>query len=148
MPEWLRRWYKDPLLTVANNRKAVVPVLVASPILFAAVFTVLEQSNPHLVGHAKHGYWVALYWAITTMTTVGYGDVSPATIQGQFLACCLMLWSTFFLLPVVVAHIITSMLPDPNVWTDEEQEQVKLELHQCREMLRTLTFRITGETVE
>ncbi|MYD69206.1 MAG: ion transporter [Acidobacteria bacterium] len=32
-----------------------------------------------------------VYWAIVTMTTVGYGDISPQTVPGQFAAMLLML---------------------------------------------------------
>lgn len=32
----------------------------------------------------------AIYWAIVTITTVGYGDLSPATPLGQFIASLLM----------------------------------------------------------
>lgn len=125
-------WYRDPLLTIANSRRLVVTTLVLSVLVFAGTFTVLEQSNPHLQGHPKAGFWVACYWAITTMTTTGYGDVSPATLPGEFLACCLMLWAAFFLLPIVVAHVITTMLHDPDAWTDEEQEQLKAEITALR----------------
>ncbi len=33
----------------------------------------------------------SVYWAIVTLTTVGYGDVTPATVPGQFMASILML---------------------------------------------------------
>ena len=33
----------------------------------------------------------AMYWAIVTMTTVGYGDVSPQTVWGKFLATVIMI---------------------------------------------------------
>ena len=33
----------------------------------------------------------AIYWAVVTMTTVGYGDIAPRTALGQFLALCLMI---------------------------------------------------------
>lgn len=33
----------------------------------------------------------SIYWAIVTVTTVGYGDIAPQTITGQFVASILML---------------------------------------------------------
>jgi len=33
----------------------------------------------------------SIYWAIVTLTTVGYGDISPSTPQGQFVASVIML---------------------------------------------------------
>lgn len=33
----------------------------------------------------------SIYWAIVTLTTVGYGDISPHTTLGQFLAAFIML---------------------------------------------------------
>ena len=32
----------------------------------------------------------SIYWAIVTITTVGYGDISPATELGQFIAALVM----------------------------------------------------------
>ena len=34
---------------------------------------------------------VSIYWTIVTLTTVGYGDISPATPLGQFLASLVMI---------------------------------------------------------
>ena len=33
---------------------------------------------------------VSIYWAIVTMTTMGYGDIAPKTVTGQLLATLLM----------------------------------------------------------
>ncbi len=33
----------------------------------------------------------SIYWAIVTLTTVGYGDITPVTSAGQFLAAVIML---------------------------------------------------------
>jgi len=33
----------------------------------------------------------AMYWAVVTMTTVGYGDITPITVMGKFLSAVMML---------------------------------------------------------
>ncbi len=126
------RFVRDPLITIANSRWTVLTALSLTVLIYAGIFCLLEQSNPHLQGHPKAGYWVACYWAITTMTTVGYGDVSPVTTQGQFVACTLMLWSTFFLLPVAVVNVYNGVVKDRNEWSDAEQEQLKNDIRDIK----------------
>ena len=53
----------------------------------------------------------SVYWAIVTMTTVGYGDLSPATPAGQFLAAIVMLMCySIIAVPtgIVTAHVVQS----------------------------------------
>jgi voltage-gated potassium channel len=48
----------------------------------------------YLVEGEEHGFTsipTSMYWAVVTMTTVGYGDVAPKTPLGQFLAAALMI---------------------------------------------------------
>jgi voltage-gated potassium channel len=33
----------------------------------------------------------SVYWAIVTLTTVGYGDIAPQTVLGQFIASVIMI---------------------------------------------------------
>lgn len=47
----------------------------------------------HVVEGPENGFDsipVGIYWAIVTLTTVGYGDISPQTAPGQFIASALM----------------------------------------------------------
>ena len=47
-----------------------------------------------MVEGPEHGFTSiprSMYWAIVTLTTVGYGDIAPQTIAGQSLASLLMI---------------------------------------------------------
>jgi len=48
----------------------------------------------------------SIYWAIVTITTVGYGDISPVTVTGQFIASLLMI--TGYAIIAVPTGIITA----------------------------------------
>jgi voltage-gated potassium channel len=61
-----------------------------------AVFTlvVILGSVMYLIEGAENGFTSiprSIYWAIVTLTTVGYGDISPQTITGQMLAALIMI---------------------------------------------------------
>jgi len=48
----------------------------------------------YLIEGPEHGFNSiprSVYWAIVTMTTVGYGDITPQTVVGQVLASVLMI---------------------------------------------------------
>jgi voltage-gated potassium channel len=63
------------------------------------LFTVLTMvvifgSLMYLIEGPVHGFTSiprSIYWAIVTLTTVGYGDISPQTGLGQFLAALIMI---------------------------------------------------------
>jgi voltage-gated potassium channel len=47
-----------------------------------------------------------MWWAIQTVTTVGYGDVTPARAPGRFVALVVMLWGVAFV--AILVAVITS----------------------------------------
>jgi len=53
-----------------------------------------------------------IYWAIVTMTTVGYGDIAPITVAGKLLASALMI--TGYGVIAVPTGIVTAELT--NLW--------------------------------
>ena len=55
---------------------------------------VIMGSVMYLVEGEKNGFDSiprGMYWAVVTMTTVGFGDITPKTVIGQFLASLLMI---------------------------------------------------------
>lgn len=63
--------------------------------LFTVVtIVVIVGAAMYMIEGAAHGFTsipVSIYWAVVTLTTVGYGDLAPATIPGRALAIVVML---------------------------------------------------------
>ncbi|QCB94959.1 potassium channel family protein [Cellulomonas shaoxiangyii] len=84
----------------------------------ALAVTDAERGAPDAtITHLGDGLW----WALTTMTTVGYGDRYPVTTTGRFVAAALMIGGVA--LVGVVTATIASWLVD-RVAAENEQEQV------------------------
>ena len=63
-------------------------------VFFVLVVSVLLGTIMYLVEGPEHGFNSiphSVYWTIVTLTTVGYGDISPATGVGQFIATFIMI---------------------------------------------------------
>lgn len=63
-------------------------------LLFMVIFIVLIGSLMYVVEDGKNGFSSipqSVYWAVVTITTVGYGDISPATPLGKMLSIIVML---------------------------------------------------------
>ena len=61
-------------------------VLVAAIILGTMMYSFEGDKNP-----AFDSVLTGIYWAVVTITTVGYGDVAPVTVTGRLLAVIVML---------------------------------------------------------
>ena len=97
-------------------------VAIALVIVSGAFLTMMaERQDP---SSSIDSFGTALWWAIVTSTTVGYGDVSPVTPGGRGVAVVLML-AGIALLSIVTANIaslfVESDLEDQN---DELREQL------------------------
>ena len=65
-------------------------------IFLGAVLTIVVILGAliYLIEGQEHGFTSipeSIYWAIVTMTTVGYGDIAPQTPLGKFLAAAIMI---------------------------------------------------------
>lgn len=72
----------------ASGRKIII--------FIGAVLTVvvIVGAAMYMIEGAEHGFTsipTGMYWAIVTMTTVGYGDIAPGTVPGKILASVLMI---------------------------------------------------------
>ena len=91
--------------TVRSNAKdllILIMFLIAGMCTFASVFYIAEES----VMDIPHSW----YWAVVTMTTVGYGDITPQTAIGRLLSCiCAVSGVVMFAMtvPIFANHFIT-----------------------------------------
>lgn len=78
-------------------------------ILVILTLVVIFGTIMYLIEGEANGFTsipVSIYWAIVTLTTVGYGDISPVTGMGQFLASIVMIMG--YAIIAVPTGIITS----------------------------------------
>lgn len=66
---------------------------------FVLMVVLVMGTLMYVVEGPEHGFTsipIATYWAITTMTTVGFGDLTPQTDMGKLIASTMMLmgWGT------------------------------------------------------
>ncbi len=97
-------------------------------ILSALIFMLLE----------KQSFSASLYWAGTTATSTGYGDISPKTIGGQVLAFILMHLSIFVVAPMIVVRLIDRLNEDRDAFTHEEQVLILEGIGRIEERLKRL----------
>jgi len=92
------------LISFGKSVGITIKVIVTTLFLgyIAAIqITIVERVSPS--GNIKN-FSDGLWWAFTTITTVGYGDRYPTTTEGRILAVCLMVLG-ISLLGVVSATI-------------------------------------------
>ncbi len=92
---------------IASRRKILV-FLSAVLMLVVVMGTVM-----YVVEGPAHGFTsipTSIYWAITTMTTVGFGDITPKTDLGRLISSAMMLlgWGTLAVPTGIVTAEMTS----------------------------------------
>lgn len=122
------------LLSVLNRRaitslRGRVAVYVAggsSLLAFCGALAVLdaERGNPDA---NIRGFGDAIWWSITTMTTVGYGDRYPTTGTGRLAAAALMLGG-ITLLGVVTATLASWLLEHVSIVEQQQTADLLEEL--------------------
>ena len=85
----MARFMREPVSvrSAANTMVAATTLVVVGS---AILMWLLDHSEYPSIGRG-------LWWAIQTVTTVGYGDVTPARTAGRIVAAVVMLWGVAFL---------------------------------------------------
>ena len=78
------------LIRAINASKTKIFVFI----FFILIISIILGTFMYLIEGPEHGFNSiphSIYWTIVTLTTVGYGDISPETPFGQFIAVIIMI---------------------------------------------------------
>ena len=136
----LRILYKLQELTTGttlNERLLALPGVALVMIVFSTALMV--EAERHAPGATIKSGGDALWWALTTVTTVGYGDTYPVTTEGRIIAAGLMLVG--IALFGSISAIVTSKLILPKETKDHEELRREVralhgEIRELRDELR------------
>jgi voltage-gated potassium channel len=82
--------------------------------------------------------WDSTWWAVVTVTTVGYGDFYPTTVQGRLVGIVLMFVGIGFL-SLLTASIASKFVKEER---SDERDQMMEALHRIEDDLAELKSRI------
>jgi voltage-gated potassium channel len=95
MSKFLR---EPPSVRLAAN------VIVTATLLIVVVGGVMMR----VLDHKEYAsIWLGMWWVLQTVTTVGYGDLTPTSAIGKILTSIVMLWGVAFL--AIITAAITSV---------------------------------------
>jgi hypothetical protein len=82
---------------------------MAAGVIVAGTTTVVVVSGL-VMRFLDHGefpdVWIGMWWAVQTVTTVGYGDIVPHNVSGRIVGTIVMLEGTAFV--AIITAVITS----------------------------------------
>jgi hypothetical protein len=88
----------------ANPGSTVAMILVTSVLVLAYVMRIFELPYGVTIGVMTwDAYFDAIWCTVITMATVGYGDVTPATVFGRLVAICAAIWGTFLISVLILS---------------------------------------------
>ena len=82
--------------------------------------------------------WDGIWWAVVTVTTVGYGDVTPHSVQGRLVAMVVMLFGIGFL------SVLTATIASRFVQTDTDTKEMAASLRRIEAELADLRQQLAG----
>jgi voltage-gated potassium channel len=119
------RWTER--LTLVRAVGTIIGIAVILVLVAGFLVRVVEGETFTSIGLA---YW----WAMETVTTVGYGDVVPNTVSGRVIASMLML-TGIALIPTLTSVIVSTLVSKRR---QEEQERLEDMLRRVEQRLADL----------
>jgi voltage-gated potassium channel len=129
--------------------------MAASVIVTAtAVVVVVGGVLMRVLDHEEYSnIWVGMWWAIQTVTTVGYGDVTPKHTSGRIVAVFVMLEGIAFL-TIIIAAITSTFVARAEreleaaeaTQADDAEERIEVRLDELAARLDRLEALLRKQT--
>jgi voltage-gated potassium channel len=119
-----------------RGRVIVYTACSAVAIVYAASLAILEVERDHPKSDI-HTLGDALWWASTTVTTVGYGDLYPVTGMGRLVAVALMLGG-ITLLGIITATLASWIVQRVSEEDTANQAATRAQIEELRDEIRRL----------
>jgi voltage-gated potassium channel len=103
------------LASIRQSMPKIAVFFVFVVVLVIAIGTVMYMVEGTQPNSEFTNIPVSIYWAIVTMTTVGYGDITPVTPLGRFLSAIIMLVG--YTIIAVPTGIVTANMVKQNART-------------------------------
>lgn len=116
---------------IANSPRALVISYFSMLVVAGVLYRIFEHNPPEKDVSIGDAVW----WAVVTASTVGYGDTYPATWQGRVLAGSLISIMVLLVIPLITAHFASKLIVDNDAFKHEEQEEIKSTLREIRALL-------------
>lgn len=126
-----------------RGRVAVYVAGATTLTIFVAGLAVLDAER-RAPGSNIVNFGDAVWWALTTVTTVGYGDHFPVTATGRFIAGGLML-AGIALLGIVTASLASWLLEKVRDVEEESQAATRRDLELLAAEVRALRERLVEQ---
>ncbi|MEI4271906.1 ion channel [Klenkia sp. LSe6-5] len=130
------------LATDLHGRVAGYVTVSASLVVFMAALAVLDAERGAPDANITD-FGDAVWWAITTISTVGYGDRYPVTGEGRVVAVLLML-AGIALLGVVTAAVASWFVDRVSDARDGESDDLRAEVRELAAEVRALRAELPG----
>jgi voltage-gated potassium channel len=122
---------------VIRGRIVTYTVFGVMLLIYVASLAILtkERNQP---GATINSFGNAVWWSITTVTTIGYGDLYPVTVTGRVIAVALMIGG-ISLVGVVTASIASWIVQRVSETETANQAATAAQIEELRDEVRALT---------
>jgi voltage-gated potassium channel len=104
----------------AQRRISSGDALKIASLVTVAVVVVAGAAQSIFASGEFGSLWDGIWWAVTTITTVGYGDIYPTTVQGRLIGMVVMV------VGIAVASVLTATIASKFVRDEREGETTEM----------------------